>query len=300
MVAIDATLPHAKRVLVQRRFATTMIAVPTAGVICAFAMVSHEGTISLVALALFGCFYFASVIGLEIGFHRYFSHRSFKCGPALRFILAFLGSIAGEGPVLFWAATHRRHHAVADTEDDPHGPLKPGLAGFIRAHMGWLFEPQTLEMGRICPDLIRDRTTMFAQRFYFLWVALGLLLPSAIGFMFHGARGAFDGFLWGGLVRIFIAHHATWSINSMCHLFGTRGHDTDDASRNLAPLALLTLGGSWHNNHHAFPRSAFNDFRWWQIDPSAWLIRLAAKASLVWDVQSPLSRPPRRSQHEPA
>jgi stearoyl-CoA desaturase (delta-9 desaturase) len=198
--------------------------------------------------------------------------------------------MAGEGPVLFWAATHRRHHSHSDTDQDPHGPNQPGFAGFWRAHVGWLFEPQPQDTGRYVPDLIRDRTTSLANRFYLLWFALGLALPAAIGFAFDGGRGALEGLLWGGMVRIFVAHQATWSINSMCHLFGARPYETHDDSRNFWPLALPTLGGAWHNNHHAFPRSAFNDFTWWQVDPSAWLIRLAAALGLVWDVRRPQAR----------
>src|SRR6185436_453519 len=151
----------------------------------------------------------------------------------LRLVLAACGSMAGEGPVLFWAATHRRHHSHSDTDQDPHGPNQPGFAGFWRAHVGWLFEPQPQDAGRYVPDLIRDRTTSLANRFYLLWFALGLALPTAIGFAFDGGRGALEGLLWGGMVRIFVAHQATWSINSMCHLFGARPYDTHDDSRNF-------------------------------------------------------------------
>jgi fatty-acid desaturase/acyl carrier protein len=208
----------------------------------------------VVALWLFLAFYLASAIGVEIGFHRYFTHRAFKCGPTLRLVLAAFGSMAGEGPVLFWAATHRRHHSHSDTDQDPHGPNQPGFAGFWRAHVGWLFEPQPQDAGRYVPDLIRDRTTSLANRFYLLWFTLGLALPTAIGFAFDAGRGALEGLLWGGMVRIFVAHQATWGINSMCHLFGARPYETHDDSRNFWPLVLPTLGGAWHNNHHAFPR----------------------------------------------
>src|SRR5262249_32306578 len=132
---------------------------------------------------------------------------------------------------------------------------------------------------------IRDRTTLLANRMYFAFFLLGLLLPALVGSALIGPRGALDGFLWGGLVRVFVAQQATWSINSMCHLFGSRPHTTPDHSRNLGVLAFVTLGGSWHNNHHAFPRSAFNDLRWWQLDPAAWLIRLAERLGLVWEVR---------------
>jgi stearoyl-CoA desaturase (Delta-9 desaturase) len=290
MSALNTALPRASRLAVHRRVALAMVVVPAIGTLAALVMVWHVGWPGAAALWLFAGFYLASAIGVEIGFHRYFTHRAFKCGPTLRLVLAAFGSIAGEGPVLFWAATHRRHHSHSDTEQDPHGPNQPGFAGFWRAHVGWLFEPQPQDTGRYVPDLIRDRTTSLANRLYLLWFALGLALPAAIGFAFDGWRGALEGLLWGGMVRIFVAHQATWSINSMCHLFGARPYATHDDSRNFWPLALPTLGGAWHNNHHAFPRSAFNDFTWWQVDPSAWLIRLAAALGLVWDVRRPQAR----------
>ena len=242
MSALNTALPRASRLAVHRRVALAMVVVPALGTLAALVMAWHVGWPGAVALWLFLAFYLASAIGVEIGFHRYFTHRAFKCGPTLRLVLAAFGSMAGEGPVLFWAATHRRHHSHSDTDQDPHGPNQPGFAGFWRAHVGWLFEPQPQDAGRYVPDLIRDRTTSLANRFYLLWFTLGLALPTAIGFAFDGGRGALEGLLWGGMVRIFVAHQATWSINSMCHLFGARPYDTHDDSRNFWPLALPTLG----------------------------------------------------------
>jgi acyl carrier protein len=167
--------------------------VPAIGTLAALVLVWHVGWPGAVALWLFAGFYLVSAIGVEIGFHRYFTHRAFKCGPALRLLLAAFGSTAGEGPVLFGAATHRRHHSHSDTEQDPHGPNRPGFAGFWRAHVGWLFEPQPQDTGRYVPDLIRDRTTSLANRLYPLWFALGLALPAAIGFAFRGRAGCARG-----------------------------------------------------------------------------------------------------------
>jgi stearoyl-CoA desaturase (delta-9 desaturase) len=281
---IDQAAVRANRVPVNRYVAAAMVVVPTVGTLLAAGLAWHRG-VDPVALWLFAILYFTSVVGVEIGFHRYFSHRVFKCGPAVRFGLAAAGSIAGEGPVLYWAATHRQHHLHSDTERDPHAPIEPGLAGFWHAHVGWLFEPQFLNIGAAAPDLIRDKTTLLASRLYVPIFLLGLLLPTVIGWAFAGLRGAVDGLLWGGLVRVFVAHQMTWSINSLCHLYGSRPHDTADRSRNLGALAVMTLGGSWHNNHHASPRSAFNDLEWWQLDPSAWLIRLGAGLGVLWDVR---------------
>ena len=202
MSALDTALPRASRLAVHRRVALAMVVVPALGTLAALVMAWHVGWPGAVALWLFLAFYLASAIGVEIGFHRYFTHRAFKCGPTLRLVLAAFGSMAGEGPVLFWAATHRRHHSHSDTDQDPHGPNQPGFAGFWRAHVGWLFEPQPQDAGRYVPDLIRDRTTSLANRFYLLWFALGLALPTAIGFAFDGGRGALEGLLWGGMVRI--------------------------------------------------------------------------------------------------
>jgi stearoyl-CoA desaturase (Delta-9 desaturase) len=277
-----------------RRLAQAMIAIPSIGTIAALALAVAERGVSALALWLFVLFYIAGVIGIEIGLHRYFSHRSFKCAPGLRLILGILGSMAGQGPVLFWAAVHRQHHRFTDTDADPHAPMPKGMAGFWHAHIGWLLEPRQLDIGRLVPDLVRDGTTLRVNRFYAFWFLVGLLLPTLIGFAAAGWRGALDGFLWGGLVRIFVNHHMTWSVNSVCHLVGQRSYATRDDSRNVWALALPTLGGSWHNNHHAFPASAANDLEWWQFDLGALLIRFAAFVGLAWDLRRPPANVHRR------
>lgn len=262
-----------------------MVGLPPLGVVATAILAVHWGSVLPASLWLFATFYLASAIGAEVGFHRYFSHRAFKCGPTVRLVLGIFGSIAGQGPVLYWAAIHREHHRFADTEQDPHAPLPRGLSGFLRAHVGWLFASRPPDIGRALPDLLRDRVTLFVQRHYMLWFVGGLLLPAAIGGLLAGARGALEGFLWGGLVRVFVNHHVTWSVNSVCHLAGARPNATRDRSGNVWLLALPTLGGAWHNNHHAYPASATNDFHWWQLDPGAWLIRGGAACGLVWDVR---------------
>jgi stearoyl-CoA desaturase (delta-9 desaturase) len=239
----------------------------------------------VLSLILFAIFYPLSMIGVEAGLHRYFSHRAFKCGRALRIMLGIMGSLAGQGPVLFWAATHRRHHRFSDTHDDPHAPLEPGLSGLWHAHVGWLFDEHASEPGREAPDLARDGATVLVHRLYPLWFLLGLLIPAAIGLIAGGAHGALEGFLWGGLVRVFAVHHMTWSVNSLCHLVGTRPYGSRDRSRNIAALALPTMGGAWHNNHHAYPTAATTAHRWWQVDPSGWFIHALAAIRLAWDVR---------------
>ncbi len=296
-MSATAAPPTRDRARGERLIAVAMLAVPTAGAIAAIALAFCYG-VSLFAVALFVALYIVTMAGVEIGLHRYFSHRAFKCARPLRLALGIAGSMAGQGPVLFWAATHRRHHRYSDTPDDPHAPLGTGVAAFWRAHVGWLFEPNRCEPGRDAPDLVRDTTTVLAQRLYFVWFALGLAVPALLGLALTGTvYGALEGFLWGGLLRVFAVHHATWSVNSLCHLVGPRPWRGRDDSRNLAWLALPTLGGAWHNNHHAFPASATTALRPWQFDPSGWLIAAAEAMHLVWDVRRP---PPETHQERRA
>ena len=267
-----------------------MVLTPALGVAAALAFAVWRGGVSGVAITLFVVFYLLTAIGVEIGFHRYFSHRSFKCRPGLRFVLGTLGSMAGQGPVLFWAVVHRQHHRFSDTSLDPHTPFPAGLRGFWRAHVGWMFSVSQLDFAAFGADLVRDAVTIKVHRLYFVSYAVGLAAPALIGGLYGGLVGAVEGLLWGGFVRIFANHHVTWSINSMCHLWGSSPNQTKDQSRNLWILALPSLGGAWHNNHHAYPISATNAFRWWQIDPGAWLIRGAEALGLVWDVKVPPRR----------
>lgn len=264
-----------------------MVVVPALGVAGAAALAWYRGGVGTLALSLFVAMYLLTVVGIEVGFHRYFTHRSFKCGVALRRLIGALGSMAGQGPVLLWTAQHREHHRFADTARDPHAPLPAGLDGLWNAHVGWLFVAPAPDFAGTVPDLLRDATTMSVQRNYFAFFLLGLVLPAGIGLAFGGWGVAAECFLWGGLVRLFFVHHATWSVNSLCHAAGRRPYATQDNSRNLWILALPTLGGAWHNNHHAFPASATNDFRVWQIDPGGWLIRGWARLGLAWDVREP-------------
>lgn len=235
-------------------------------------------------------------LGITIGFHRLLTHRSFKTKPWLRFTFAALGSAAIEGPVISWVADHRKHHAFSDREGDPHSPhvdhghgLKGALKGLLHAHVGWLFiHTQRANKERYAPDLMRDPVIRYVDRTFLLWVFLGLLAPFLLGWAIGGTLLAgLTGLLWGGLVRMLVLHHVTYSINSLCHFFGRRDYETDDESRNLLWLAPLSLGESWHNNHHAFPTSAHHGLRFWQVDISALVIRGLEKVGLAWDVQRP-------------
>ncbi|TMC21916.1 MAG: acyl-CoA desaturase, partial [Chloroflexi bacterium] len=223
-------------------------------------------------VALMLLMYMLTAMGVTMGFHRMLTHRSFEAHPAVKFLLLVFGSMALEGPAIQWAATHVKHHAQADREGDPHSPLE----GFFHAHIGWLFKDDMAEPSVYCRHLLKDPIVMFVSRTFLLWVVLSLLIPLAIG--------GWYGLLWGGLVRIFLTHHVTWSVNSVCHTFGKRQFETTDQSRNEWIVGLLAFGEGWHNNHHAFPRSAFHGLSWWQFDMSGYVIRLLERVGLVHDV----------------
>jgi stearoyl-CoA desaturase (delta-9 desaturase) len=244
-------------------------------------------------IALFVAFYIPTALGITVGFHRHLTHRAFKTRPWLRGLLAICGSAAIEGPVVSWVADHRKHHAFSDEEGDPHSPhvghgggLKGALRGLFHAHLGWLFiHTQRGSKERFAPDLLEDPVIGFVDRTFLLWAVLGLALPMALGYLLGGTLvAALTALLWGGLVRVFVLHHFTYSINSLCHVFGRRPYDTGDESRNLALLALPTMGEAWHNNHHAFPTSAVHGLGRWQLDPSALVIGGLERTGLIWDV----------------
>jgi stearoyl-CoA desaturase (delta-9 desaturase) len=244
-------------------------------------------------LMIFGIAYITTGLGVTVGFHRYLTHRSFATSRPVRAILAALGSAAVEGPVISWVADHRKHHAFADQEGDPHSPhvghsggWRGALRGLLHAHVGWLFlHGQRGAKQRYAPDLVADPTICFIDRTFLIWVALGLAVPFGLGVAIgRSVTAGLTGLLWGGAVRIFVVHHVTYSINSLCHFFGRRRFATDDESRNLLWLALPSFGEAWHNNHHAFPTSAQHGLRRWELDPSAFVIRLLERSGLVWDV----------------
>jgi len=245
-------------------------------------------------LVVFAATYIPLTLGITVGFHRHLTHRAFKTHKWVRGTLAALGSAAIEGPVISWVADHRKHHAFADRHGDPHSPhvdVPPGwrgvLAGLFHAHVGWLFiHTQRGKKERYAPDLLADPTIAFVNRTFFLWVALGLAFPFALGFALTGGSwtGGLTGLLWGGAVRMLVLHHVTYSINSICHVFGRRRFETDDHSRNVAWLSLLSMGEAWHNNHHAFPTSAAHGLRRSELDPSALVICGLERVGLAWDV----------------
>jgi stearoyl-CoA desaturase (Delta-9 desaturase) len=244
-------------------------------------------------VVVFAVTYVLTGLGVTVGFHRLLTHRAFKTKPAVRGILSALGSAAVEGPVIAWVADHRKHHAFADKEGDPHSPhvdhgvgWSGALRGLLHAHVGWLFiHNQRGAKQRYAPDLMADPVISFVNRTFVLWAVLGFVFPFGLGALLGGSLTAgLTGMLWGGLVRMFLLHHMTYSINSICHFFGRRRFPTEDESRNVLWLSLLTFGESWHNNHHAFPTSARHGLRLWELDPSALVIAGLERLGLAWDV----------------
>ena len=242
---------------------------------------------------LFLGMYLLTGLGITVGFHRHLTHRSFKAKRWLHGLLAILGSAAIEGPVISWVADHRKHHAFADEEGDPHSPhvghgggLRGTVRGLFHAHVGWLFiHTQRGSKRRYAPDLLKDPLIRLVDRTFVVWAIAGLALPFGIGFAIGGGLvGGLTSLLWAGAVRVFVVHHLTYSINSLCHVFGRRPFKTDDESGNLAWLALPTFGEAWHNNHHAFPTSAVHGLRRMLLDPSALVILGLEKLGLAWDV----------------
>ena len=237
--------------------------------------------------------YVITGLGITVGFHRLLTHRSFKTSPAVRGILAACGSMAIEGPVISWVADHRKHHAFSDKEGDPHSPhvdhghgLRGALRGLGHAHVGWLFiHTARGRKTRYAPDLLKDPVIVWVNNTFFFWAVAGFVLPFALGVAIGGTLlDGLTGMLWGGLVRILVLHHVTYSINSLCHFFGRRKFETDDQSRNLAWLAPLSFGEAWHNGHHAFPTSARHGLGRYEVDIAASVIYVLEKTRLAWDV----------------
>ena len=265
------------------------VVVPFAGVLAAVLLLWNswvDGT----DLAILAVMYLATALGVTIGFHRLLTHRSFKTHPRVERTFAVLGSLSVQGSVLDWVADHRKHHAHTDQEGDPHSPHVgegSGLSGLWHAHTAWLWKTQgQADWKRYARDLYEDPKMRRIGKRFPLIVLASLLIPTVAGFALHGFtwEGALRGYVWGGLVRIFLVHHVTWSVNSICHFFGSRRFDIEDRSTNVAWLAIPSLGESWHHNHHAFPRSAQHGLRWYEIDISALIIRGLERVGLAWNV----------------
>jgi stearoyl-CoA desaturase (delta-9 desaturase) len=242
-------------------------------------------------LALLAGMYLATALGITVGYHRLLTHKAFQTRRPIRYLLAILGSMAVQGPVLDWVADHRKHHVFPDQEGDPHSPHlhQSGLRGLLHAHVGWLMENNGQASKRkYARDLLSEPAMLTINRLFPVWVLAGLLIPFGLGWAITGnLAGGLTGLLWGGLLRVFFVHHVTWSVNSVCHFMGRRRWNTPDESRNVGWLAVASLGESWHHNHHAFPRSAYHGLRWYELDISALFIRALAAVGLAREVVSP-------------
>jgi stearoyl-CoA desaturase (Delta-9 desaturase) len=248
-------------------------------------------------VAIAAVFYVVSGLGITVGYHRYFTHGSFKAKRPLRIALAVAGSLAMQGPVIKWVADHRRHHAFSDKEGDPHSPWLfgdgPGALakGFWHSHMGWLFDRDQTNEKRFTPDLLADRDIVAVDRLFVVWSVGTLLLPALLGGLITMSWwGALTAFFWAGLVRVALLHHVTWSINSICHMIGDQPFASRDRSRNVWPLAILSFGESWHNLHHADPTCARHGVQRGQVDISARVVWVFEKLGWAHSVRWPTTR----------
>jgi stearoyl-CoA desaturase (Delta-9 desaturase) len=241
-------------------------------------------------------FYAGTGLGVTVGFHRLITHRSFTARRWLRITLAIAGSMAFQGDVIGWVAIHRRHHAFTDCPGDPHSPYRYGtgitgqLRGLAHAHVGWLFRDDPTPAARFAPDLLADPAMTRIARAFPALCAVSLILPALAGWAVGGGlRAALTAFLWAGLIRILVLHHVTWSVNSLCHMIGSRPHPARrfDRSTDLWPLALISFGESWHNGHHSAPACARHGIGRHQIDLSACLIRIFERAGWATAVHWP-------------
>ncbi len=293
-----ATKTKAQELAAVQRFekivAIFTVATPFVAVIVAISLLLGGKYLHAVDLWSFLILYAFTTYGLTMGYHRLFTHKSFKCVKPVRAALCIAGNMAAQGSVIFWVAHHRKHHMHSDEEDDPHSPhfagggVKGILLGWWHSHVGWMFVNEPINYFRLAPDLLRDSLVMAITRRYFTVVAAGIILPGIVSALWTQSWwGFFTGMLWGGFVRIFFVHHTTWSINSICHMFGAAPYESNDESRNNLACALLTFGEGWHNNHHAFPTSARHGLHWYQLDMVYILICLMEKLGLVSDVRLP-------------
>ena len=277
------------------RFQTLMmwatVLLPFVGLAIGFVWLFHQPA-GLVDFAVCVLMYSIAGFGITIGYHRMATHRSFAANPIVRGFWMIAGSTGFQGPIISWVAVHRRHHQQSDREGDPHSPhanhAEGMLGGLWHAHTAWLIRPEPADLRRSVKDLAADPLTRFVDRTYLLWVFLGAALPFTIGWLVKGSvTGALATLVWGFFVRIAVMQHATWSVNSICHMFGYRSYRANDESRNNPLVAFFSLGEGWHNNHHAFPTSARHGLAWYEIDFSYAIIWFMRKLRLIRDVRIP-------------
>jgi stearoyl-CoA desaturase (delta-9 desaturase) len=281
---------------IERRVTIVAVVLPFLGFLAAIYL-TWGGLTNAIDLYIFAVLYVITGFGVTVGFHRLFTHRSFYAPAPVKAWFAIAGSMAVQGPVITWVADHRKHHTFADEEGDPHSPhlgeedgVKGVVKGLWHAHTGWLFDMRLkASQRRFAADLRDDKLVSFIDRWFVGWVLLGLLIPFVAGFALSGwdLTVGLTALVWGGFVRIFLQHHATWSVNSICHMYGKQPFNIDDQSRNNWAVALVSLGEGWHHNHHAFPTSARHGLRKIEIDPSYYIIKLMEKLHMVREVKVP-------------
>jgi stearoyl-CoA desaturase (Delta-9 desaturase) len=279
----------------ERRITVAAVVIPFIAFLASLYLL-WGGAVTGLDLAILAVMYSVVGFGVTVGFHRLFTHRSFEARPGLRGALAILGSMSVQGAIIHWVADHRKHHAFTDEEGDPHSPHLHGgegwrgvLVGLWHSHMGWLFDSERSSARRYAPDLLKDPVIRRVDSLFPLWVSLGLVIPFVAGYLISGfeLKAGLTALLWAGLVRIFLQHHATWSVNSICHMYGKRPFDIEDESRNNWAVALVSMGEGWHHSHHAFPTSARHGLNRYQLDPSYLVIRLFEKLGWASNVKVP-------------
>ncbi len=298
----NTALPHHRASAKVRYMNLLAVILPFAAF--AFAVWSLWGiAVDWLYISLFLGMYLVSGLGITIGFHRYFTHKSFETTKVGKWILGAAGSMAVEGPLVDWVAWHRQHHRHSDESDDPHSPhadhgedLKGIIKGFYHAHMGWMIKMGEPERMRYAPDIVRDPMLLSISRNFRWFMLAGLVIPAFIAMAvvwistgsFTSALAAYGlGLVWGGLARVCFVHHVTWSVNSICHVWGSKTYESHDESRNNPIVGVLAFGEGWHNNHHAFPTSARHGLAWWQFDLSYVIIKGLSFLGLTWDVKVP-------------
>ena len=300
VLGVSRAAPAGARI--QRALALSVMILPFLGTIAALA-IAHRRGVSRLDLGLLVCMYVIQAIGVTIGYHRMFTHRAFTAGRVTQLVLTWFGATAGQGPILYWAATHRRHHVYSDREGDPHSPNMQGLGllnrlrGFWHGHMGWMLSNEVTSWPHYARDLMRDDFVVLLHELYPLFFFSGMIVPALVGGLATGsATGALTGFLWGGLMRMFLGNQATWCVGSLSHMYGSRPFATKDRSRNNWIVALFTFGEGLQNNHHAFPTSAAHALRWWEPDASELVIRVMQWLGLVWNIKRPSERAVREAR----
>ena len=292
---IEASSPHIQKM--KRLYILSIGIFSLAGSCLAFYQLCKFDISYLEISLFFGMFFLTTALGVEVGFHRYFSHKSFKAGRILEILMIIFGSMAGQGSLIAWVSVHRCHHQYTDQPGDPHSPHLHGgsfqkrLKGLWYAHIGWLMNDKLPNSLIFAKDLLRNPLLLKLNKFYLLWLFLGLVIPALLGGIISQTWGGFfQGFLWGGVTRLFFSFNTGYLVNSLGHIWGKQDFPSDkDQSRNNFVLGIITMGGGWHNNHHTFPYSASNSIKWWEFDLCYWLILTLKAMGLAWDIKLPSS-----------